>query len=209
MLDFDAGKLLIIGVVALLVIGPKDLPRVLRQAGQAIARLKRMAGEFQGQFMDAMREADLEAIRDDLKKTTADVGLDTHFDPARDIQRELTGSVNLADTGRLTEPATMAALEPSVPSVMDGFTMARPVDPEGEVSPADAGAVPIAETLEVADQADAAIDAYNPVVDPPSRKRRIRVRRRVHPAGRTHAVLDRTALRRSSGASAAGQRANL
>ena len=47
-----------IGIVALIVIGPKELPRVMRQLGQAVAKMRRMAAEFRGQFMDAMREAD-------------------------------------------------------------------------------------------------------------------------------------------------------
>jgi len=66
MFDFDAGKLIVIGVVALIVIGPKELPRVLRQLGQAYSKMRRMAADFQGQFMDAMREAELEDIKKDL-----------------------------------------------------------------------------------------------------------------------------------------------
>lgn len=51
---FDTSKLLIIGVVALLVIPPKDLPSVLRQVGQAVGKLRRMAADFQNQFKDAL-----------------------------------------------------------------------------------------------------------------------------------------------------------
>ncbi len=51
MFDFDVGKLLIFGIVALAVIPPKDLPRVMRVVGQALGRMRRMAAEFQGQFM--------------------------------------------------------------------------------------------------------------------------------------------------------------
>ena len=57
MFDFDAGKLIVIGIVALVAIPSKDLPRVLRQLGQLTGKMRRMAAEFQGQFMDAMREA--------------------------------------------------------------------------------------------------------------------------------------------------------
>lgn len=63
MFEFDASKLIIIGIVALIVIGPKDLPRVLRQLGQAMGKMRRMAAEFQGQFMEAMREADVADAR--------------------------------------------------------------------------------------------------------------------------------------------------
>jgi sec-independent protein translocase protein TatB len=68
MLDFDAGKLIIVGIIALIFIPPKDLPRVLRQAGQLVGRMRRMASEFQGQFMDAMREADMEDLRKEAQK---------------------------------------------------------------------------------------------------------------------------------------------
>ena len=68
MLDFDAGKLIIVGIIALIFIPPKDLPRVLRQAGQMVGKLRRMASEFQGQFMDAMREADMADLRKEAQK---------------------------------------------------------------------------------------------------------------------------------------------
>ncbi len=106
MFDFDAGKLLIIGVVALIVIGPKELPRVLRQVGQAVGRLRRMATEFQGQFMEAMKEADLQDIKDELAKVGSHADLDVHFDPARDIQRELTSAVTPSAPVSQYVPAT-------------------------------------------------------------------------------------------------------
>ena len=92
MLDFDAGKLLIIGLVALVVIGPKDLPRVLRQVGQAVSKLRRMAGEFQGQFMDAMKEADLQDIKAELAKIKDTATLDVDFNPVRDVKAEVTSA---------------------------------------------------------------------------------------------------------------------
>jgi sec-independent protein translocase protein TatB len=70
MFDISAGELIIIGVVALVVIGPKELPGVLRTVGQAVAKIRRMAGEFQSQFSDAMREAEL----DQAKKSVEDIG---------------------------------------------------------------------------------------------------------------------------------------
>ena len=69
MLDFDVGKLVVIGVVALIVIGPKDLPRVLRQVGNAVGKMRRMAAEFQGQFMEAMREADVDNLKKEVETT--------------------------------------------------------------------------------------------------------------------------------------------
>ena len=93
MFDFDAGKLLIIGIVALVFIPSKDLPRVLRQLGQFVAKMRRMASEFQGQFMDAMREADLAELRreaDNLAKA-ASVGVDLH--PIHELKTKLTSMI--------------------------------------------------------------------------------------------------------------------
>jgi sec-independent protein translocase protein TatB len=111
MLDFDAGKLLIIGVVALVVIGPKDLPRVLRQVGQMVAKLRRMAGEFQGQFMDAMKEADLQDLRDQVAKIKDTATLDVNFDPARDLRSELTGAIDASSSSAVgkTNPVASAS----------------------------------------------------------------------------------------------------
>ena len=69
MFDFGSGELLVIGVVALVVIGPKELPGVLRTVGKTVARMRRMAGEFQGQFQDALREAELH----DAMKSVSDI----------------------------------------------------------------------------------------------------------------------------------------
>src|SRR2546430_17592609 len=70
MFDFDAGKLIIVGIVALIVIGPKELPRVMLQVGQAAAKMRGMAAEFRSQFMDAMREAEIDDINSDVERLT-------------------------------------------------------------------------------------------------------------------------------------------
>jgi Tat protein translocase TatB subunit len=67
MFDIDAGKLIIVGIVALIVIGPKELPRVMLQVGQAAAKMRRMAAEFRSQFMDAMREAEIDKAHPTIK----------------------------------------------------------------------------------------------------------------------------------------------
>jgi sec-independent protein translocase protein TatB len=74
MFDFDVGKLLLIGVVALIFIPPKDLPEALRMLGRLVGQARRMAADFQSQFHEALREAELTQIRDglnDLKQKTS------------------------------------------------------------------------------------------------------------------------------------------
>jgi sec-independent protein translocase protein TatB len=69
MFDIGWSELVLIAVVALIVIGPKELPAVLRMVGQWMGKARRMAAEFQGQFQEAMREAEMA----DLKKTFDEV----------------------------------------------------------------------------------------------------------------------------------------
>lgn len=70
---FDIGwtELLVIGIVALIVIGPRELPKTLRTIGQMMTKVRRMASEFQGQFNDAIREAELDELRKEAEKLTS------------------------------------------------------------------------------------------------------------------------------------------
>jgi sec-independent protein translocase protein TatB len=102
MFDFDAGKFIIIGIVALIVIGPKELPRVMRQVGQAAAKMRRMAAEFRGQFMDAMREAGIDDIKADVAKLAESAKSDAGIDPLAQIKTELTQALDTAG-----KPATL------------------------------------------------------------------------------------------------------
>jgi sec-independent protein translocase protein TatB len=79
MFDIGWSEFVVIGVVALIVIGPKELPAVLRAIGQWTTKIRRMAGEFQSQFQEAMREAEMadlkksvEGLNDVTKGVTAD-----------------------------------------------------------------------------------------------------------------------------------------
>src|ERR1700709_514723 len=77
MFDIGWSELVVIAVVALIAIGPKELPGVLRMIGQWMGKIRKMASEFEGQFHEAMREADMA----DLKKS---------FDEVRDAASGLT-----------------------------------------------------------------------------------------------------------------------
>jgi sec-independent protein translocase protein TatB len=78
MFDIGWGELLVIGIVALVVIGPKELPGVLRTLGQGMAKIRRMASEFQGQFQEAMREAEMHDIKNQVDEAARGI---THYDP--------------------------------------------------------------------------------------------------------------------------------
>ncbi len=86
MLDIGWMEMLLVAMVALVVIGPKDLPRALRTAGQWVGKVKGVAREFQNSMDDMIRESELEEIRQDAKKLARGdlddmTGFDNSIDP--------------------------------------------------------------------------------------------------------------------------------
>jgi sec-independent protein translocase protein TatB len=74
MFDIGWSELVVIAVVALIAIGPKELPGVLRMVGQWMGKARKMASEFQGQFNEAMREAEMADVKkafDDVKEAAS------------------------------------------------------------------------------------------------------------------------------------------
>ncbi|PZU92276.1 MAG: twin-arginine translocase subunit TatB [Chelatococcus sp.] len=124
MFDIAWSEFLLIGAVALVVIGPKDLPKALRTVGQVVGKVRRMAAEFQGQFNDAMREAELH----DLKKQVEDVGGSVTSTPAAQTDFKPIEMPAVPDSAALKEAeAKLAALPPPEPL--------PPVDLAPELSP--------------------------------------------------------------------------
>ena len=82
MFDIGWSEILVIAVVAIVVIGPKDLPRAMRTVGRWSGKMKRMAREFQSQFNEAIREAELE----DVKKQVTEIA---KIDPMADLKSDL------------------------------------------------------------------------------------------------------------------------
>ena len=116
MFDIGWGELVVIGIVALIAIGPKELPTVLRTLGQFMGKVRRMASEFQGQFQEAMREAemaDLKKQAEDLKSSVSDL---TSFDPMASTKKEIESAFVMPEVGTASEPSTDAA--PAVPAAL-------------------------------------------------------------------------------------------
>jgi|SRR5215510_8402875 len=125
MFDIGWSELLVIGIVALIVIGPKELPGALRTLGQWMAKIRRMASEFQGQFQEAMREAEIDQLKKDMDDMAAKAKDYTHFDPIEDVRRDIEKSVG--DLPSLDQPATStpttdtAATETATPPSSDAL----------------------------------------------------------------------------------------
>ena len=137
MFDIDSGKLLIIGIVALVVIGPKELPGVLRQVGNALGKVRRMAAEFQGQFMEAMRESELEELKKDVQKMSESANF-TNFDPLAEVKsqlQEVSSQVesSLAAPVAPVESAELAA--PEITSIPDPDPLTQVAAPQATPAP--------------------------------------------------------------------------
>ncbi len=111
MFDFTSSKLLILGIVALIVIGPKDLPALLRTIGKYVGIIKRQAAEFRAQFDEAMRESELAELRKQVE--TLQQETETAMREAeRSVESDLAKARTEVDAA-LAEPKPAAAPEPS------------------------------------------------------------------------------------------------
>jgi sec-independent protein translocase protein TatB len=111
MFDIGWGELVVIGIVALIAIGPKELPTVLRTLGQYMGKVRRMAAEFQGQFQEAMREAEMADLKKQAEDLKSSVSEFTNFDPMASTQKEIERAFQMPEAGKADQPpATPAAL---------------------------------------------------------------------------------------------------
>jgi sec-independent protein translocase protein TatB len=159
MFDFTSSKLLILGIVALLVIGPKDLPALLRTVGKYVGIIKRQAAEFRAQFDEAMRESELA----ELRKSVETIQQETET-AMRDTQSSV--EKELADA-RLGVDAAIA--DPKPPANSDSYAPAGPGGVGGAAASAPEKGAPTVGALNGSTHpADAAPGAANPAVDDPA-----------------------------------------
>ena len=132
MFEIGWSEILVIAVVAIVVIGPKDLPRAMRFVGQWAGKMKRMGREFQNQFNEALREAELEGVRKDIQDIMS-------TDPLGDVRKEMnkveTGlNADLAKTD-LAKTGVTAAAPVMTPTVEPVAEVAAPALAEPVVAP--------------------------------------------------------------------------
>ena len=154
MFDITSSKLLILGIVALLVIGPKDLPALLRTIGKYMGIIKRHAADFRAQFDDAMRESELEQLKKDVEKMgteaeatmrAAELSVDKEVAAARqDVDALMGAEVKPATDPLLVHdasglPATSADAGAEAPPALNGA--ANPVEPAASPPPTQTAAV--------------------------------------------------------------------
>ncbi|MBB4285663.1 Sec-independent protein translocase protein TatB [Roseospira goensis] len=126
MLDFGWIELAVIAVIALMVIGPKDLPKVLRTLGQWTRKLRSLAREFQSHVDEVIRDSELEDVRDGINKarrTNVGQSINKMVDPDGRVARDLN------DFGR--DPAR----RPARGEAAEAGTPGRPLDHTGAGDP--------------------------------------------------------------------------
>jgi sec-independent protein translocase protein TatB len=147
MFDISWSEFLLIGIVALVVIGPKELPAVMRTLGQWTRKVRSMAAEFQNQFQEAMREAEMA----DLKKSVDDMARDVaDIDPLKGL-REDVQSVGSEVQRSLSEPveqtpaAADAAAEPAQTAALPAAAAETLPAPHGDAAASAPAATPAAD----------------------------------------------------------------
>jgi sec-independent protein translocase protein TatB len=101
MFDIGWSELLVIGVVAVIVVGPKELPRLMGTFGHYVGKLRRMAADFQRQFEEAVRDSEIDEVRKAMQDFHAEV---SDADPRGSIDKPLM-------TPRPAQPASAPAVE--------------------------------------------------------------------------------------------------
>ncbi|RXT45996.1 Sec-independent protein translocase protein TatB [Bradyrhizobium betae] len=112
MFDIGWSELVLIGVVALIAIGPKELPGVLRMVGQWMGKARKMAAEFQGQFQEAMREAEMADLKksfDEVKEAASGFAGNNLM---TSLQKDVSDALRVDALDKPAETATTTVAEP-------------------------------------------------------------------------------------------------
>lgn len=108
-------ELIVIGLVALLVVGPKDLPLLMRRVGQFVAKARGMANDFRASFDEMARQSELDDLRKEVEALRRGQGMHPLGDEAaaafKDINQSLNAPVTTPSLPAPSEPATSAASE--------------------------------------------------------------------------------------------------
>jgi len=116
MFDIGWSELVLIGVVALVAIGPKELPGVLRMVGQWMGKARKMAAEFQGQFQEAMREAEMADLKKSFDEVKEAASGFTGGGLMSSLQKDVSDALRVDALDKPALTTTTAAVEPPATS---------------------------------------------------------------------------------------------
>ena len=161
LLDFGWSEILLIGTVALIFIGPKDLPKAMRVAGYWVRKARTLSREFQSSIDQMIREAELEEVHQELKQAT-------EFDLEKEIRNTVDPTGELAESVKppelpdyFVEPSATAPAVVEAAAAASGEAAAAEPPPGTETAPEPAeveegGPVPSAAPAELSEGSTAA-----------------------------------------------------
>jgi sec-independent protein translocase protein TatB len=161
MFDIGWSELVVIAVVALIAIGPKELPGVLRMVGQWMGKARKMASEFQGQFNEAMREAEMADLKksfDEVKEAATGF---TSGNIMTSLQKDVSDAMQIGDIDKPKEPVQEpmdAQIASAIGEPVEPTTPAAPTPETFVEAEMHAASEPLAITREVAAPQDIAAD---------------------------------------------------
>ena len=123
MFDMGWSELLLVAVLAIVFVGPKDLPRVMRTVGQYMAKMRAMVREFQNSFEDLARESELE----ELRKQVAEMR-ETAMKPLADLQHSASVSPDELNAATTSKPIETPAAKPAKMDEKSAVYDERPED---------------------------------------------------------------------------------
>ncbi|MEM7188743.1 MAG: Sec-independent protein translocase protein TatB [Pseudomonadota bacterium] len=157
MLDIGWQELLVIGALALIVVGPKDLPGLLRSLGQWVGRMRGMAREFQSAMNDAARQADVGGLKEFKDQMSSTMDFKSQAMKAQTYLNDTVG--DLTDDNDLPPEKKAAPVKDETESSM--VSQSAPVDKPDPAAMGDAMPKPEALVEEVA-EAPAKVEAKAP-----------------------------------------------
>jgi sec-independent protein translocase protein TatB len=137
MLDLAWSEIAVIGLMAVLVLGPKELPKAMRSVAQFMRKARKLAGEFQGHWNDAMRESELDEVKKTVQKiSSTNIGgeVEKFIDPTGEFARELD------DTVTKTRQEIENATQLNAPTAATPATPPAPVSTPPAAAPASSAA---------------------------------------------------------------------
>jgi sec-independent protein translocase protein TatB len=124
MFDIGWSELVVIAVVALIAIGPKELPGVLRMVGQWMGKARKMATEFQGQFQEAMREAEMADLKKSFDEVREAASGFTGGNIMTSLQKDVSESLRIDDVEKPAASTDAPAISTDTPAVAEATTPA-------------------------------------------------------------------------------------
>lgn len=169
MFEISWSELLILAVVTLLFVGPKELPVFLRTIGRYAGQLRRQAGEFRAHFDEAMREAELSQMKEEMDKMQASVnaevmGAEKVFKEAGQAAELSPSAVSAANAASFTAAATSVVFPQATPMGQVYVKPPEPVEAAPAAANAEATTVPAPETA----KADAPAKPVESAAEAPS-----------------------------------------